>query len=323
MRGGTSPRGYTIVETMIFLAVSGFMFLIAAAFVSGKQNTAEFRQGINTINTQIQQVINDVANGFYPSNSDFSCTSSPSPGGLTINNVTTNEQGSNGGTTGPNQNGCVFLGKVIQFGDGTYPVTTSSIYTVAGSQYSGGSSQANLPQGFPDAEPTAVDYNYSTNVASPINLTQTSTLPWGLQVDSITYCPATSCGSGGGTPLPITSVGFFGSFSSYDANNDLVSGAQSTSVVVYTGTLGDPNTANDVADVNSYVVGKIANTTPPSNYSTSLSPHDYSDILINPDILICFSNGSNQFGSLTIGGTNGQRLTTFVQISSGAKPPGC
>src|ERR1044071_4210461 len=73
MRGGEQKQGYTIVEVMVFLAISGFMFLIAAGFVAGRQSTAEFKQGMNSINDQMRQVINDVGNGFYPSNSDFTC----------------------------------------------------------------------------------------------------------------------------------------------------------------------------------------------------------------------------------------------------------
>src|SRR5947209_7153977 len=100
MKGGKTktPRGYTIVEVMIFLAVSGFMFIIAAQFVSGKQAHAEFRQGMNDVKAQVQQTINDVANGYFPSNSDFSC------------NTESGRPQPDTGSTGQGQNkGCVFM----------------------------------------------------------------------------------------------------------------------------------------------------------------------------------------------------------------------
>jgi hypothetical protein len=114
--------------------------------------------------------------------------------------------------------------------------------------------------------------------------------------------------------VPITSVGFFGSFSNYDANNNLVSGAQSTVVIAYKGVLSDPNLTQDV-------VNKISDTSMAS-YSTDPTAAN-SVILTNPDILICLDSGTSQYGSITIGGANGQRLSTTVQISSGTPPDGC
>jgi hypothetical protein len=52
------------------------------------------------------------------------------------------------------------------------------------------------------------------------------------------------------------------------------------------------------------------------------APNGISDTNVqpNPNILICFDNGSNgsggsKFGAITIGGGSGQRLTTTMQIS--------
>jgi len=204
MRGGLSPRGYTIVEVMIFLAISGFMFIIAAAFVSGKQSRVEFRQGMNDINTQVQQVINDVSNGFYPSNSDFSC--SASPGVLTINSGLPKEQGANWG--------CVFLGKVIQLGVSGSNGANYGVYTVAGSQFANGAASGNPPSDFAEALPKTVDYG-----AGGPNLTQINTLQWGLRATDM---------YDNGTKL--SAIGFMGSFASQSAGS-LESGSQTVNVV--------------------------------------------------------------------------------------------
>jgi type II secretory pathway pseudopilin PulG len=301
MRDGTGLRGYTIIEVMIFLAVSGLMFIVAATFISGKQARSEFQQGINDINTEVQQVINDVSNGFYPSNSDFTCVSNA--GGLVIN-TGNNTQGSNGGTSSSG-NGCVFLGKVMQFGNSTIPATNYYVYTVAGSQYTSGGSGPNTPTNFTQALPTAIDTD-TPNPSIRVGLTENDTLTWGLQVDKITDTdPILGL-------LNLTSIGFYGSFGSYNASNNLVSGAQATTVVGYKGIVGNSTTPS-ANDTQADLVNYIHTTDDGSN----------SIILANPDILICLSGPTNQYGSLTIGGSSGQRLATSIQISQGSPPPGC
>ena len=65
MNGGKRPLGYTIIEVMIVLAVSGVMFIIAASFISGKQESTAFTEGANEFASQLQQTIAEVADGQY------------------------------------------------------------------------------------------------------------------------------------------------------------------------------------------------------------------------------------------------------------------
>ncbi len=103
MKGGKRPLGYTIIEVMIVLVISGVMFLIASQFISGKEQTTAFTQGVNTMASQIQNTIQQVTSGQYsdiPLNCAFNgTTTSVTPG--------TNTQGTN--------SQCVFLGKLIRF----------------------------------------------------------------------------------------------------------------------------------------------------------------------------------------------------------------
>jgi type II secretory pathway pseudopilin PulG len=120
-KGGLGTAGFTIVETMIVLAVTGGLFVAIAVTLSGRQNAAEFSHSIQSAQSRIQQVIDQVSAGFYPNNGDFTCMAA---GG----NV---QFGGSSSSQGTNQD-CVFLGKVIQFGvHGTDP-EQYNVYTVAG-----------------------------------------------------------------------------------------------------------------------------------------------------------------------------------------------
>lgn len=282
MRAGHDSRGYTIVEVMIFLAISGVMFLIAATFVAGKQGRAEFRQGINDTNSQIQQVINDVSNGFYPSNNNFTCSPNPGPPpSLLISyNASPPEQGAN--------QGCVFLGKVIQFGLSGSNGANYNIYTVAGSQFANGASSGNPPTDFTEAVPTTVDN-------SQVNLTEQNVLQWGLTATKM-YDNGT----------PISAVGFMSSFAS-QTGGSLDAGSQTVNVVAIPST---PITSGGATE--------------PQMVSAIDSGITDPNIRTKPNILICFDGGKGQFGSITIGGSTGsQRLATSMQISNGTPTPGC
>ena len=142
-------HGFTIVETMIVLAITGALFVAIAATLAGRQNSAEFNHAIQTVQSQIQQTVNQVSAGFYPSNSNFTCSAS---GSAVIFNSGAAGQGSN--------QDCVFLGKVLQFQvQGTSPEAFQT-YTVAGLR--GPTVGATSP--FQNVSPTIV--GIGTNYAS-------------------------------------------------------------------------------------------------------------------------------------------------------------
>ena len=100
--------GYTIVEVMIVLAVSGMMFVIAANFINGKQQRTSFFQGSNDMANIIQKVIDDVTNGNF-SDVALDCDSAGA-GSVDVrdsSDITADTQGTN-----PD---CVFLGKLVHF----------------------------------------------------------------------------------------------------------------------------------------------------------------------------------------------------------------
>lgn len=96
--------GYTIVEVLVFLSVSGFLLLSALTIMSGRQAQIQYRQGVTDIDDTITAVINDVSSGFFPS-LDFNCTLNTFTDRLDITAPSTEAQGS--------RQDCVFLGKAI------------------------------------------------------------------------------------------------------------------------------------------------------------------------------------------------------------------
>lgn len=123
--GGQTTPGFTIVETLIVLAVTAALFLSVAFLINGRQSKTEFQQAINEVVTQIQQTANEVSTGYYPDINNISCTGT---GSLSFSHGNPN-QGTN--------KGCIFIGKIMQFGISGGPGTNEqyATYTLAGCQY--------------------------------------------------------------------------------------------------------------------------------------------------------------------------------------------
>lgn len=203
MNGGKQPQGYTIVEVMIFLAISGALFASASGLLSGQQRKTEFAQAIREIESQLQDTINDVATGYYTNTNNFTCAAGPSiTSGI-------NEQGAN--------KECIFLGRAIQFGvQGTDP-EGFNIYTVVGNRQASGKEVKD----YDEAKPTAIAPGATTSPGVPSAI-DNKALQSGLKVAKMSI---------GGGP-PIGAVGFFSSLAAYDATgNNLLSGAQTVDLI--------------------------------------------------------------------------------------------
>jgi len=113
MKGGKNkqPLGYTIIEVMIVLAISGVMFLIAATFINGKAELATFKSSITELATNLQANINDVVAGKY-SDIPIYC-GLDGRGKLELLNGASSQS-----TQGTNPS-CVFIGKFIYFYKGS------------------------------------------------------------------------------------------------------------------------------------------------------------------------------------------------------------
>jgi prepilin-type N-terminal cleavage/methylation domain-containing protein len=138
MKGVKPPGGYTIVEVMIVLAVSGVMFVMAANFINGKNARTQFQQGSNELGSRMQGVIEEVTDGQY---TDIPFTCSRAGASLAVTGAV-RPQGTN-----PE---CVFIGKLAHFsvnpnpsGFGSGDRTKYEVFTLAGER-SIGSTQPDL-----------------------------------------------------------------------------------------------------------------------------------------------------------------------------------
>lgn len=134
--------GYTIIEVMIFLAVSALMFFMAMVFISGKQAKAEFQNAVRDFESQLTDVANNVATGYYAKSDNFSCTRSGSPAEPRIDFGSVNNLGQN--------TDCIYVGTVLKFNQGptSGPAQFNQV-AMAGLRESGGGPTATLADANP------------------------------------------------------------------------------------------------------------------------------------------------------------------------------
>ncbi len=215
MKGGLKAHGFTVAETMIVLAVTGGLFLVVAASLSGRQARTQFEQSINEVRSQIQQTINEVGAGFYPNTGNFACTAGANP---TFAAGTT-EQGENAG--------CTFLGKAIQFQVGTSDPEIMKIYTIAGLQRTAaGDEPTTYGAGATGARPRVVD-------GAGFNATETKPLLYGLK--TVDFTGSTNVGT----------VAFVNSLASNAST--IVSGAQQVNLIPIP---NSPRGSSEAAGIN-------------------------------------------------------------------------
>jgi len=289
MKGGKT-QGFTIVETLIFLAVSGLLSAMAFVMVAGQQQRAEFNYGVRDFANRIQDIVNDVSAGFYEKTANFTCTAG-SQGPPFIVSSDDDKQGTN--------NECIFIGKVIQFApsdvDEPEPDMSYRVFTVAGRRLieNGKEEVGDLKQTQPTTStPSSADPN-------AVDLTSVHTNPYGLTVKWVMAAPTAGYADFG-------AVGFFTNFAGYN-NNLLESGARNVDVVAITN--------SELRQTRNETVELIRD----------LKDEDRIP-LTNPasGVRICLeSSGGNDYAILKIGG-NLRQLVSDLEFGAGtcedAKP---
>lgn len=288
MNRGKNPQGvrvggYTIVETLIFLAVSAAMFVSAMALISGQQNKVQFVNDVRDFEAQMTDVANNVSTGFYNNSATFSCTKD------VLNRPVISVGANTVGTHGE----CIFIGTVVRLGDsGSRDVYDE--YPMAGARLSAtGNDVINLVQ----ANPAPIDVSGSVLRK---NLHYGTTIVCVYSATPIGPCPNT----------PNMAVGFFNKFRD-PSNNASQTTVTNTDLMLFNAinisdsALATKSKIDSKSLINPYTSGVIQ-TNPTSGVTICLK-----------------SGGTKQYALIRIASGNSSSMTVSSEIKpyNGATPP--
>lgn len=174
-----SKSGFTIVETMIFLAISGVTFVMAVTILGNQQRKTQFDQSVTYMESTMNDISNDTSTGVFPEISGVRCTTSGGAGDIQFRDDPTANPGEN--------NECVFVGNVVQLFDANESDEKYFVHTLVGKNDPTSNS-------FSDTDPVPL---YSTNlIAGDSNFGESGTvefsLPWGTTIKRAFYKDSTN-----------------------------------------------------------------------------------------------------------------------------------
>jgi prepilin-type N-terminal cleavage/methylation domain-containing protein len=278
-------HGFTIVEVMIVLAVTGAMLIAGLMAINGQQQRTEFSQAVNDIQSQINDVINNVSSGYYTNTNNFKCEAGAD--GPTLQTVANaNNQGAN--------KDCIFLGRALQFGLAGNEDQFNTYNVVGLRQITGSNGSLREAALLDEAKPKLLAPGTSPSSDFPDATVKTKLL-YDLKPVKILYADK---GHNGGAPGTAGGVAFVSSLAQYNDKNLLESGSQVINVIPLVGTQLGQAAPAAVDAVNLYLRDPAA--------------------IINPSdgIAVCFkSGGTDQYAVITIG-SNGRQPTTKLDIYS-------
>lgn len=285
LRRGASSHGsgFTVIEVVIVLAITGALFVSAAVMISGRQNQTAFDQAVQQIHSQVQQVLNEVSTGFYPNNANFQCTALVAGSPPTLSPGSAN-QGTN--------SGCIFLGKAMQFKLAGSDPEQFAVYTIAGLKDFGTCTAGTNAEAdcLAAAMPMTVAPSNSSEVSSGYpDLSVNETLQYGLRAVRMWY-------NNGGTDQEIGAVAFVNSLTR-QSTGSVLSGTGQVNMIALDGSSLDASKLDIVELMDSNGGDGVAGGT------------------INPSggIFICFeSGGTNDWGIIKIGGENRELAVSLI-----------
>ncbi|MBX4197100.1 hypothetical protein KW801_00905 [Candidatus Saccharibacteria bacterium] len=271
--------GYTIIEVIIFLAVSSALLLVSLIFLSGREGHVRFSQSMRDMQSKVQDWVNDVTDGF-PVATDASYNCQAGGSSVVIN------QGARNINSPPT---CIFLGKAIQFTDA--PSNLVYTYSVFGQRLD---SSNELVSNMRDTAPVpAIGLGTNTGDA---HLTDIYTINGGAEVKSIS-------GIVNGSAFPSHMAGFYLSLNTeksigQNGNTDL----KAFQYKLQGSSAGDSQEVTDCIKM----ISSLCKLPPPQINPPALSKWE-----------ICFDNGSNgDTAVLTVNSTNGFGATTKLEFKA-------
>lgn len=285
MKKRGKSQGFTIVESLIVLAISGALFAALALMVSGQQAKARFQSSMTDISSKLQQQINEVGSGFYPDSLGFSCQRSGNTVGVTFS--------ASGSTQGTNDQ-CILLGRAIMFAmPGTDPEQYKAHILIGLREQAGGREVTSTREAGTRALAPGAAYNPSWQDKSATQVLQFGTsVAWMRQAN--------------GTEVAGLAIITSPSQNTYGTGGLLDSGSVTASIVP----IRKPSAGGTPGVSAAAGVDLIARTlgVPASD------PQALQSSEADLPIQICFvSGGTNQSGLITIG-TNNSATSIVTEI---------
>jgi Tfp pilus assembly protein PilE len=189
MKPGVRPDGgYTLLEVMIFLAISSLLLFVTNVVFSGQAARTEFVGSMNNVNSKMQDWINGVSNGLTGNTSagsahsgNYVCTIDPATNAPKLTSPQSADDSVRGNAIGSNLP-CVFLGKAILANDNTSDKTSLWAYTVIGKRTYANGAGTILVDNLKNAAPTAGVFNTDTSDEPEISLVEEYKIPNGAQI---------------------------------------------------------------------------------------------------------------------------------------------
>jgi len=276
-------KGYTILEVMIVITVSAFMFIVVAIAFGGQQQQVQFTQAVRDFDSKLIDIMNDVSTGYYNKSNNIGCSilSPADPNerpSLDGNSVTPDTQGSS--------DECVFIGKAIQFVPDSESTSTIYVYNIIGRR----NNSFGIVSSLEEARPVAVapEDDFTVDSLGLLDQVAIINLDWGLQVTDIQDS----------TPTDFGVIGFFTTFSKslgVGANQINVSNNQSVRFGGIPGTTLGQVTDEAVRIINS-ITDNSADSAPATTFVT------LSDLSTSSPITICLKSADgNKRAALALG----------------------
>lgn len=287
--------GYTIIEVIIFLGISGALLIASMTFLYGSEGHNRFSQSMRDTQSKIQDWLNDIPTGYAGGTREST--------GLTCQKVANQPKF---GTGSGNTNECIFLGKALQI---TNAVQESQIYaySVFGLRtFTPASGDERLVSNLYEAHPVpAVNKApYGSGGPGSVDLTESYTIPGGAKVKKILKSSGVA---GDNSHL----AGFYLSF-----NPMQTSTSGSASLVAYQYDFSEDSLPGNASGAGSKDVDDCINLQTSGSFDcgvTAAAP--------NPQPLtdweICFGNDSNDDTAvITISSVGGLNVSTKLEFKS-------
>lgn len=299
-----SHSGYTILETLIFLAVSAALFVSAMTVISGRQARAEFSTGFREFEAMMNDVANDISDGYYAdigtvggNNRYVQCTAT-NYGSPTFSASTVSTQGKN--------KGCVLMAIGVQVNPsgGVFTNRNLNITPVAGRQYVPNAG-LNDATSYSETLMKAIAPDGSSETSAYPNATQKLTTGPGVEVACMFYVVPARGGISPEAEVP----------------GGPCAGTQvtRTDVLLFAAPLTD-QASGGKGSVNLIVPNRAPtrlSRTPPAAIDAMNSL--YLSNVVNPSggVFICLnSTGTNQYALVKLGGGSSNVVAT-TQVKSG------